>query len=325
LLRITPKNAQALKMLASGLDSKDPVTRRHAARATGLAREAAAPLAARLGELLNDSDMLVRRLALQAIATIGPPCAAAVEPVTKLLDHPETAIDAADALGRLGPAARPAVKSLARLLSADSPAVRWAAVRAMAQIGGADAAPAVKFMIAALPNAAEVDNYNMMIYLSLLGPVAKDAIPAIQQSRLKNPVLRQTTIWAVNPGDSLPWLGGIGDSDVAHFILEGYVRELGDHLRPAAQSLARKIIAGKAGNVPAWGYKLLARFPDDTLPILTPALAEKELVLRERATVALGSMGRAARPARAQVEQALQGSPHEQEQRLLQWCLREMK
>jgi hypothetical protein len=62
-------------------------------------------------------------------------------------------------------------------------------------------------MIAALPGASEVDDYNMMSYLSLLGPVAEDAVPAIQQSRIKNPVLRQTAIWAVNPGDSLPWLG----------------------------------------------------------------------------------------------------------------------
>src|SRR5205807_1924793 len=108
----------------------------------------------RLGALLNDPDALVRRMALQAIATIGPAAADAVQPVMALLDRPDTAVDAADALGRLGPAARPALKPLARLLASDAPAERWAAVRAMSQIGGDEAAPAVKFMVRTLPTAS---------------------------------------------------------------------------------------------------------------------------------------------------------------------------
>jgi len=136
---------------------------------------------------------VMRRTALQAIATLGPAAASALAPVTALLDQRETAIDAADALGRMGPAARPSLKALARMLSADAAAERWAAVRAMAQIGGIKAAPAVKFMIRELPQASEVDGYNMLIYLVLLGPVAKDALPAVRTSRVRNPVLRQAT------------------------------------------------------------------------------------------------------------------------------------
>jgi HEAT repeat protein len=324
MLRINPKNSQAIDVLAKGLTSEDARTRRHSARAAGLAGPAAAPLAGSLGALLKDSDLLVRRTALQAIATLGPAASKALEPVTALLDERETAIDAADALGRMGPAARPAQKELARLLSSDSAAERWAAVRAMSQIGGDDAAPAVKFIIRELANATEVDGYNMLIYLALLGPVAKDALPAVRSSRVRNPVLRQTTAWAIDPGTDLPWLGPMGDTEVATFILESYVQELGDHLKPVALALGKTIMSGDAGNVPAWGYKLLARYPEESLTILTPGLADKDLAPRERAAVALGFMGRAAAAAKPQVTNALKTAQDEREQRLLKWCLKEI-
>jgi hypothetical protein len=195
----------------------------------------------------------------------------------------------------------------------------------MAQIGGADAAPAVQFMIKQLPMASEADGYNMLIYLSLLGPVAKDAIPAIKTSRVRNPILRQTAAWAIDPTLELATVGPFGDADFAQYILEAYVQELGDNLKPTALTLAKKIMAGKAGNVPGWGYKLLARFPDESLAILTPALADDALVMRERATVAIGYMGRAARAARPQVAQALKTAKDEREQLLLRWCLRELE
>jgi HEAT repeat protein len=272
--------------------------------------------------LLTDSNMLNRRTALQAIATLGPAAAGTVERVIPLLEQPETALDAADALGRLGPAARPALKPLARLLASDLSAQRWAAVRAMAQIGGEDAGPAVQFMIRTLPGASQVDCYNMLIYLALLGPVARDAIPAVQTARIGNPVLRQTTIWAIEPGTELPWLGPLGNAEFVQWILESYVHELGDHLKPVAQVLARKIMDGKAGTVPAWGYKLLARFADESLAILSPGLDDQDLGQRERAAVALGYMGPAAAASKPRVAQALSRAQEEREQRLLQWCLR---
>jgi HEAT repeat protein len=225
----------------------------------------------------------------------------------------------------MGPAARSSLKALTPLLASTAPAERWAAVRAMAQIGGPDAAPAVKVLIAELPKAPEMEGYNMLIYLALLGPVARDAIPAVRASRVRNPILRQVTAWAIDPGEELPWVGPFGEVEFAQYIFTAYVQELGDHLRPVAQSLARKIMAGKAGQVPGWGYKLLARFPEDVLPLLTPGLTDKELVMRERATVALGYMGQVAAVAKPQVAQALQSATDEREQRLLKWCLRELE
>ncbi len=324
LLRVLPDNTRALEVLTKDLASEDMTTRRHAARAAGLAGPAAAPLAGKLGKLLTDSDLLVRRNALQAIATLGPAAAKALDAVTPLLEQRDTAIDAADALGRMGPAARPAMKKLAPLLTADSIAERWAGIRAMSQIGGEDAGPAVKFMIRELPKASEIDGYNMMIYLSLLGPVAKDAIPAVRTSRVRNPILRQTTTWAIDPSSDLPGAGPFGNAEFARYIMEAYVHELGDHLKPTAVTLAKKIMAGTAGDVPTWGYKLLARFPEETLAILTPGLGDKELAMRERATVALGYMGRVAVAAKPQVTKALETAKDEREQRLLKWCLREI-
>ena len=324
LLRVKSGDKRAVEVLAQGLGSTVPATRRRAARFAGLAGPAAALLADKLGGLLTDPDLLVRRCVLQALATLGPAAAGTRAPVTALLAQRETAIDAAEALGRMGAAVRPSLKALAPLLSSDAPAERWAAVRAMAQIGGPDAEPAVQFMIRELPRAADVDGYNILIYLALLGPVARDATPALRNARIRNPFLRQFTAWAIDPGDELPWLRAM-DGPVVQYVYESFVQDCGDNLKPVARSLARKIMAGAAGNVPAWGYKLLARHADDALAVFTPALADKDLAVRERAAVALGYMGRAASSAEPQVAEALKAAQDEREQRLLTWCLRELR
>ena len=329
LLRIKPQDSRPAEVLAKALHSPETAVRRHAARAAGLAGPSAAPLAGTLANLLADSDELARLAAIQAIAALGPAGAAAMDAVADLLTDPRTASDAADALGRMGPAARPALKRLAPMLSVEPAALRWAAVRAMSQIGGEDARPAVDFMIRELPRASEVDGYNMMIYLGLLGPVAREAIPAIQNSRVRQPALKPAAMWAIDPENRFPWLAGDRpgmplEADVVRFVYEAFVAELGDRLRPASRVLARKIMDGSAGEVPSWGYRLLARFPDEAIGILAAGLEDQQVVQRERAVVALGYMGPAAAPTRARVAAALGRAPTEQEQRLIKWCLREM-
>ncbi len=332
LLRINPRAARAADVLARGLASEDSAVRRQAARAVGQVGAAAAPLADKLGALLTGADAPTRRAALGAVAALGPAAAGTIDSIVPLLDRPETAIDAADALGRIGPAARPALKHLARMLESDSAAERWAAVRAMAQIGGAGAAPAVQFMIPRLAAAPEVDAYHMLIYLALLGPVAKDALPVVERTRFRmNGAVQQATLWAIEPDKRFPWLGGgpfgmpMGDADFTQWVYESYVQELGDRLKPAAAALAKKIMDGSAGNVPSWGYKILARFPEESLAVLTPGLASDQAALRERAAVALGYMGPAAAPASAKVAEAVEKAPGEKEKLLLKWCLREIE
>jgi hypothetical protein len=142
---------------------------------------------------------------------------------------------------------------------------------------------------------------------------------------VRNPVLRQATIWAIQPGTTLPWLGPMGSNSLVDLVYEAYVHELGDRLNSVSQELVKRIMAGTAGNVPDWGYKLLARHAEESLAVFTSALEDKELATRERAAVALGYMGRAAAPAKSQVAQALKASEDEREQRLLQWCLRQLE
>jgi HEAT repeat protein len=338
LLRIVPSSpSAALTTLDAALSNADPHVRRHAAQAIGVAGESAAPLAPKLAALLTDSDELTRLAALQAVATLGPSAAASTDAVAKLLDDPQAAADAADALGRIGPAARPALKRLAQMLTADQVSLRWAAVRAMSQIGSQDALPAVQFIVRQLPNATEVDGYNMMIYLALLGPVAKDAIPAIGNARVMQPALKQATLWAIEPEKRFPW-GNTGtpdrpgggpprmglDNDVVRYVYESLVNELGDHFKPAAAVMARQIMDGTTGELPLWSYKLLAHAPGESIAILSPGLADTDIVKRERATVALGYMGPAAAPTKTQIAQALDYAPTEREQRLLRWCLRQV-
>ncbi len=329
LLRIAPKDGVALDVLSKALGSDNPAVRRRAARAAGLAGTSAAPLADKLAALLADSDELTRLAALQAVGTLGPSAAGAMNAVVTLLDDPQTAPDAADALGRMGPAARPAQKRLAKMLTSETVTLQWAAVRAMSQIGGDDAAPAVQYMIGQLGNASEVDGYNMMIYLGLLGPVAKEAIPAIQNARIKQPALKPAALWAIEPDKQFPWQnngrgGGMQEGDVVRYIYEAYASELGEHLRPASRQLAQKFMDGSAGQIPTWAYKLLTRFPEDVIAILSPGLQDTNIVKRERAVVALGFMGSAAAPARTRVAEALAHANTDREQLLIKWCLREI-
>ena len=81
---------------------------------------------------------------------------------------------------------------------------------------------------------------------------------------------------------------------------------------------------GTAGNVPTWGYEILACAPDETINSLVPHLADDNIVMRERATVALGYMGPAAARAKERVAAALGKVSSEREKHLLEWCLREI-
>ena len=350
VLRISPKDTRGIEPLSKGLDSTDLTERRDAARAAGLAGPAAAGLTPKLAALVKDSDESTRVTALQAISILGPAAPQAREAVVALLDNPDLAVDAADALGRIGPAAQPVPGQLVKMLSSESSAVRWAAVRAMAQIGGEEAHPAVDFMIQALPRASEVEGYNMMIYLALLGPVARDAADVLWSAHIKHPVLPSVTRWAISGSTSLPWLGGPdgrgggrgpggpgfgggpggpgglggGGSDIGSIIYQALVRELGGRLRPTARLLMQKIMDGTAGNVPTWGYEILACTPEETVNSLVPHLADDNIVMRERATVALGYMGPVAAAAREPVTAARAKVSSEREKRLMEWCLREI-
>lgn len=101
--------------------------------------------------------------------------------------------------------------------------------------------------------------------------------------------------------------------DVAGAFYETLVREMGQRLRPAARLLAAKIMDGTAGDVPDWGYTILSCVPDESVSTLVPFLADANMVMRERATVALGYMGAVASPAKDQVAAAIAKAASERE------------
>jgi HEAT repeat protein len=346
ILRITPADQDAVKVILEGLNSKDIPARQYATASAGYTRSAGAPFAGKLAELLKDSDEAVRLTALESVSMLGPVADKAVPTLVAMLDEKALCIDVADALGRIGPAAAPALKKLAAMLSSDQANVRWAAVRGMSQIGTAEAHPAVDFMVKAMPTATEVEGYNMMIYFSMLGPVAQDAIPALQNFRIKNPMLPNSTQWAINPNRGFPWTngggGGMGGGgrggrggggmggpggmggDMSTLMYSAYVRELGFRLRDMSPTLAKAIMSDTAGTIPTWGYTLLSAGPDLSIQVLAPNLSSDQLVMRERAAVALGYMGESAAPAKPALETAIAKASSEKEKKLLQWTLRQI-
>jgi len=345
LLRISPRDSQAaVEVLQAGLAATSAADRRYAAASAGYTGAAGSVFAEKLAAMLKDPELAVRLTALESISMLGPAAEKAAGPVTELLDNKDLVIDAADALGRIGPAAKGALKRLTALLSSDQTAVQWAAVRGMSQIGGPEAHPAVQYMISKMPNATEVEGYNMMIYFSMLGPVAQDALPALQNFGIKNPVLPSSTAWAINP-NRYPWgaggggggrggrggggpggmggsgggMGGLGD-----LMYSAYVRELGPRLRALSPILARDIMSNAVGEIPTWGYELLNAGPDLSLAVFTPNLQSQDRAMRERAAVGLGYMGETALPAKDAIKSALAKASDEREKHLLEWTLRQI-
>ncbi len=340
LLRVAGSNSEAVKVLSGGLTSTDAAVRRAAADAVGRAGTGGAALVANLATALKDQNVQTRRAAVRAVATLGPVASGAASALVPLLKDPALMIEAADALGRIGPAARPVPAGLVAMLAADQPmAVHLAAVRAMAQIGGPEAHPAVEFLIKALPSMDEIGEYNAEIFLSMLGPVATDAIQASQSTKLTHPVLPSATLWAIK-AEGLPWQtagaggrggfgGGFGGGgggmglDLVSTMYVAYFRELGERLRPVAMMLLKQIQDGTDKSTPDWGYKLLACAPAESVAQLTKAIASDDLATREHATVLLGYMGPAGYPAQAKLQVARDKAPTEREKRLVEWALRE--
>ena len=64
--------------------------------------------------------------------------------------------------------------------------------------------------------------------------------------------------------------------------------------------------------------------PAKSITILTPHLADADLLMRERAAVALGHMGQQAEAARGQIETALTKASTEREKRVMEWALRQI-
>jgi hypothetical protein len=167
----------------------------------------------------------------------------------------------------------------------------------MVLIGGEGARPVVPFLVRRLevaPRGREL--YQLTWLLGLLGPVAREALPALAEARERDTELAAMAMWAVAPEEAMPWqLGYTADRPCDLWLFADYIERMGARADGAAVALAEKVVKGRAGRVPSWGYHLLAARVDAAGPVLVRAVKGGSREERGRAVAALGRMGAAGR------------------------------
>jgi HEAT repeat protein len=240
LSRLGEQAAALVPDLVIALDDPSVAVRASAAWALGDVGAAGGPACGKLLKLLQEKDALVRAGAAYALGGIAGPAPAAVPalvarladadervrwrvadalgklgmdgsvvaPLAALVADPGPARGlAAEALGRIGPAAGPAVTELIGAVSDARPDVRWRAVWALGRIGAA-AAPAVPALRMVLTD-PEL-RWRAAEALGAIGPPAAAAVPDL--ARLLD-----------DPSSNVRWraataLGAIGARPVARAL-----------------------------------------------------------------------------------------------------------
>jgi HEAT repeat protein len=298
--RVDPADPRAIPLIVAGLADPSASTRRTAAQCVARlgppAKSALTPLLQIV--IAPDSDENVRAAAVDAIGRLKADALPAAGELIKLLDDPTLRLTAAESLGRIGPGASSALPKLAAALNDADATWQWTAARAMVLIGGEGARPAVPFLAKRLEKAPRGrELYQLTWLLGLMGPLAKDTIPALQDAQRRDNELAAMAIWAIAPEEIYPWqIGYHWDRPCDLWLIADYIDRMGDRATPAAAALARRVLEGTAGNIPSWGYHLLAARPDAARPILEKGLAGQDPQVRRRARIALDAMGGTGKP-----------------------------
>jgi HEAT repeat protein len=299
-------------------------------RAIGPAAKAAIPA---LTKKLADDDLQVRRTALKTIRSFGPIAADTVADVTKLLADKDDAFrrEVVEVIVAFGPAAKMAVPDLAKLLKNDDERERMVVLQALAAIGpdaksaAADMLPILgvrdrEIRMQALETLGRIgnaspevltaitgrlkDDYQIVrVYaaraLALLGPSAKDAVPALKGFAAGNPKYpdRISPVWAATA------LYRIGiDSEANLKIVVDAIRNTepaGRLARLEAIDAAEYLGAGAKAILP----DLISALSDNT-----PIRPGDKTPVRLRAIVAIGKMGPAAKEAVSKLSNMLKES-----------------
>ncbi|UCG48962.1 MAG: HEAT repeat domain-containing protein [Phycisphaerales bacterium] len=175
-----PEAKDAIPALIEVLEDKDEYVRAAAARAlgnTGPEAESAIPA---LMQAIKDQIMIVRMGAAMGLGGIGPRARNAIPALAEALqsqheDH-NVKREAAEALGKIGPEAVPA---LAKALQHNQYFVRRVAARALGETGVAGAVPA---LIKALQDEDRSVRWITAQALGRIGSEAKEAIPALTEA-----------------------------------------------------------------------------------------------------------------------------------------------
>ncbi len=232
----------------------------------GLAAQAGEDSAATLIGKLKSTDKAVQLQAIDELGELGDKAAEAVAPLVELLkdESAKARAHAACALGKIGSPAKPAVPALAELLKDPDETVRRQVVRAVMHIRPGpqvaiplcvklleDSDPGIRVRVLsaladagsqAVPGLIEALKNDQAAYWACLvlrdmGPVAKDAVPAITE-RISDsrPEVRREAILA---------LAAMGDA--AAPAVGQIAAALSDQLTAAAATYA----LGRIGQIPA--------------------------------------------------------------------------
>lgn len=167
-LLATTARGEDVAGLIKNLRDKDPEVRRAAAKGLADAGAEAKPAVSALGDAVKkDKDMFVRRFAAQALGALGEDARDAIPALATALndEKKEVAEASANALGKIGPSAVPALMDVLK--------TGKGVVVAKKPKGGKQ--PASEGVNASLKRKA-VES------LGLIGPPAKEAVPVLMQN-----------------------------------------------------------------------------------------------------------------------------------------------
>lgn len=177
---------KAVTGLINGLKVK--TVRGRAAEVLGRIGEGAAPAVPALIEAMEDERPDVRREVLFALGNIGPQAKAAVGVARKALADPDQSVrySAVWTLGRIGPAASDALPELEKdVCNTNDPffgsVCAWAMIRIDAKNEKRIKA-ALPVLIKALENEKSFVRSEAASTLSMIGPPAKEALPALKKA-----------------------------------------------------------------------------------------------------------------------------------------------
>ncbi len=183
-----------MAQLVAGLKSPKETTRAAAADHLGALGDKAASAVPALTETLADPSASVKAHAAWALGKIGKPAESAVPALGNLVTDPDAVVrrQAVHAVLSIGADPKVTMPMVTKLLEESEPAIRLRVLNALAEAG----ASAVPRLIGALRN--DKAAYWACLVARDMGPVAKDAIPALtERIKDKRPQVRREAILAL--------------------------------------------------------------------------------------------------------------------------------
>ncbi|MHB1425241.1 MAG: HEAT repeat domain-containing protein [Gemmataceae bacterium] len=305
LANIGPDARAAVPALIAALKPRKGVAHQEALRAgarLALARIGTPAVSALIEVLKDKRDGVAQRAAGDALGWVLPPSKEAVPALIQALKNDRVHAGVyAHALGQLGPLAFAAVPDLTDLLT--DPGNRPASAVALVRIDPGQAAKVVPLLVKDLQAAEENQRLAAVLALTVIGPAAKEAAPALVDA-LRDRQLSAAALIA------LPALGAAAVPNLIELLKSPQA----DHRLLALQVLAKIGAEASAALLPAiaslldadsavrvWAAVVIQAIGPDAraaVPILIANLRSLRPEVRSAAAAALGHIGPDAKEAR---------------------------